>query len=121
MQNFDPQITDARETAFGTIDCLIDGARYSIPKDAENRIYRAILERQVPVAPYIPPTPPTVDELVERAAQEFLEQDLKVKALGLVVADVIERSFGVSKPVARQQVVDRFKTYYKTLLQGGGA
>lgn len=65
------------------------------------------------------PTPKTaaeLDAIADVVAAQMLEQDTKMKALGLVVADVIEQAFGVSQAVARQQVKTRFRDYYRALL-----
>ena len=64
------------------------------------------------------PAPPTASELDAKAAAvaDTFFADRQTAALGLVVADVIERAFGVSQSVARQQVKDRFRAYYRGLL-----
>lgn len=57
-----------------------------------------------------------LDALADLVAAEMLDQDAKMKALGMVLADVVERAFGVSQATARQQVRDRFREYYRALL-----
>ena len=57
-----------------------------------------------------------LDALADAIADAMLEQDTKMKALGLVMADLIEQAFGVSQAVARQQVKTRFRDYYRALL-----
>lgn len=66
----------------------------------------------VPVA-----TSVELDAVAERVAAELFEQDLQMKALGLVLADLVEATFNVSQSVARQQVKTRFRDYYRGLLK----
>lgn len=68
---------------------------------------------------YVAPTQPTaaeLDALATQVADQTFEQDAKMKALGLVMADIIEQAFGVSQAVARQQVKTRFRDYYRSLI-----
>lgn len=54
------------------------------------------------------------DEAAERAAQEFIDQDRKIRALAAVVADVIVAAgLETDIAVARQRVRNRFKHYFK--------
>jgi len=62
------------------------------------------------------PTSAELDALADRVSDDMLEQDAKMKALALVMADLVERAFNVSPQVARQQVKTRFRTYYRGLL-----
>lgn len=64
----------------------------------------------------VPPTSEELDALAEQVSEDFLNQDLKTKALALVLADMIENVFNVSQSEARQQVRTRFKNYYRGLL-----
>lgn len=57
-----------------------------------------------------------LDALADAVAAQMLDQDTKMKALGLVLADLVEQAFGVSQSVARQQVKTRFRDYYRALL-----
>lgn len=49
-------ITNAKYTATGSITALVDGVQMSIPADAGNRHYAAILEQGITPAPYPVPT-----------------------------------------------------------------
>jgi hypothetical protein len=63
-----------------------------------------------------PPTAEELDALAALVADQFLENDKKMKALGLVIADLVEAQFGLTQAQARQEVRDRFLAYYRTLL-----
>jgi len=63
-----------------------------------------------------PPTAEELDALADSVADAMLENDAKMKALGLVMADLVERAFGVSQEVARSEVKTRFRNYYRNLL-----
>ena len=70
------------------------------------------------IAALAPPvlTPEQLDAIAERVADELLEQDAKMKALGLVIADLVEQAFNVTPAVARNQVKSRFLAYYRGLI-----
>lgn len=74
----------------------------------------AVLE--APPAPPQVPTPVQLDTWADRAADDFIDNDIKMKALALVMADLVEATFNVSPEVARQQVKTRFRNYYRGLL-----
>ncbi len=61
-------------------------------------------------------TPAKLDALAERVATNELEDNMRSRAMGMVMADLIENVFGVSQAVARAQVKSRFKDYYRALL-----
>ena len=63
-----------------------------------------------------PTTAEELDALADSVADAMLENDAKMKALGLVMADLVERAFGVSQEVARSEVKTRFRNYYRNLL-----
>jgi len=63
-----------------------------------------------------PATPEELDAIADSVADAMLENDAKMKALGLVMADLVERAFGVSQEVARSEVKTRFRNYYRNLL-----
>ena len=64
------------------------------------------------------------DLQADKASEDFLDpaasarEDYQraIKALFLVLADVVEHSFQVSPSVARQRVKTQFRNYYKALL-----
>lgn len=56
------------------------------------------------------------DAVAAGVADEFIDRDLAMKALGLVMADLVEATFNVSQAVARNQVKTRFRDYYRALL-----
>ena len=64
----------------------------------------------------LPPTSAELDALADAVAENSLENDLHTKAMGMVMADLVEQVFGVSQAVARQQVKTRFRNYYRGLL-----
>lgn len=68
-------------------------------------------------APPPPPTPEELDARAERVAAQMLDQDAKMKALGMVMADIIERAFNVDQATARRQVKARFQAYYRQLIE----
>ena len=49
-------------------------------------------------------------------ADKFLEHDKATKALGMVLADVISKAYGIPIARARQEVKDRFIQYYRGML-----
>ena len=63
-----------------------------------------------------PPTAEELDAIADSVANAMLENDARMKALGLVMADLVERAFGVSQEVARSEVKARFRNYYRNLL-----
>lgn len=65
-------ITNAQFTAEGSITALVDGVQMSIPADAGNRHYAAMLEQGITPATYVEPAP-TADQV--RA-----ERDIKLAA-----------------------------------------
>lgn len=48
-------ITGAQFTAMGNITALVDGVQVTIPTDAENRHYAALIEQNIKPAPYVAP------------------------------------------------------------------
>ena len=62
-------ITNAQFTATGSITAIIDGVEMSIPADAGNRHYAAILEQGIQIAAYV--APPITAEQV-RAERDAL-------------------------------------------------
>ena len=60
------------------------------------------------VEPTPPPTSSELDALAAAVTEQELENNLRMKALGLVMADIIQQAFGVSQNVARNQVKTRF-------------
>ena len=63
------EILNARYTAFGSITALVDGVEMSIPADAGNRHYAALLEQGIEIAPYVEP-PITAEQV--RAERDAL-------------------------------------------------
>lgn len=63
------EILNTRYTAYGSITALIDGVEMSIPADAGNRHYAAILEQGIQIAPYVEP-PITAEQV--RAERDAL-------------------------------------------------
>ena len=61
-------------------------------------------------------TPAKLDALAEQVATNELEDNMRSRAMGMVMADLIENVFGVSQAVARAQVKSRFRDYYRGLL-----
>lgn len=64
----------------------------------------------------LPPTSAELDALAAKAAAEFMDNDAKIKALGMVIADLVEAQFGLNKAQARARVRSRFQDYYRQLL-----
>lgn len=62
-------ITNAQYTATGSITALVDGVQMSIPVDAGNRHYAAILEQGIQIATYVEP-PITAEQV--RAERDAL-------------------------------------------------
>jgi len=62
-------IINARYTAFGSITALIDGVEMSVPADAGNRHYAALIEQGIEIAAYVEP-PPTAEQV--RAERDAL-------------------------------------------------
>ena len=56
------------------------------------------------------------DARAAKEADRFLEDDKAVKALGMVLADVISKAYGIPVAQARKQVKQRFVEYYRGLL-----
>ena len=59
-------ITNAQFTATGSITALVDGVQMSIPADAGNRHYAAMLEQGITPAPYVEPAPTAEQVRAER-------------------------------------------------------
>ena len=55
-------ITNAQFTATGSITALVDGVQMSIPADAGNRHYAAMIEQGIEIAEYVEPAP-TADQV----------------------------------------------------------
>jgi len=62
-------ITNAQFTVTGSINALIDGVEMSIPADAGNRHYAALLGQGIEIAPYVEP-PITAEQV--RAERDAL-------------------------------------------------
>lgn len=56
------------------------------------------------------------DARAAKEADRFLEDDKAVKALGMVLADVISKAYGIPIARARQEVKDRFIQYYRGMI-----
>jgi len=56
-------ITNAQFTAAGSITALVDGVPMTIPADAGNRHYAAMLEQGITPAAYVAPPPPVPSEM----------------------------------------------------------
>lgn len=96
----------------------VDGITRTVPAAPGNRHYQWVLEQGLPIADYTPPPTPTPAELdaeADAAATRVLGTNKETTALGLVLADVVERAFGVSQAQAREQVLTRFRNYYRGL------
>lgn len=78
----------------------------------DGKVVEATAEDQLPP----PPTLADLDAKAQAAADQMFSQDPQTAALGLVMADLIERVFNVSQAAARQQVRDRYRAYYRGLL-----
>lgn len=112
--------------AVGGIDCEIEHPNFGwIPFSSTEESYpdfHSQLEGADP-AEYVappPPEPPTaaeLDALADVVAEQVLEQNAQMKAIGLVMADLVEATFNVSQNVARQQVKTRFRNYYRSLIE----
>ena len=57
-----------------------------------------------------------LDAIADAVADQFILTDLKLKALGFVIADLVEAQFGMTQAQARQEVRDRFRNYYRGFL-----
>ena len=88
-------ITNAQFTATGSITALVDGVQMSIPADAGNRHYAAMLEQGITPAAYVEPAP-TADQV--RA-----ERDSKLASTDWVTIKAVDASsdgLGVQVPQA---------------------
>lgn len=56
------------------------------------------------------------DARAVKEADRFLEDDKAVKALGMVLADVISKAYGIPVAQARKQVKQRFVEYYRGMI-----
>jgi len=61
-------ITNAQFTAEGSITALVDGVQMSIPAEAGNRHYAAMLEQGITIAAYVEPAPTADQVRAERDA-----------------------------------------------------
>ena len=61
-------ITNAQYTENGSITALVDGVQMSIPADAGNRHYAAMLEQGITPAEYVEPAPTADQVRAERHA-----------------------------------------------------
>ena len=59
-------ITDAQFTANGSITALVDGVQMSIPADAGNRHYAAMVKQGITPTEYVEPAPTEEQVRVER-------------------------------------------------------
>ena len=57
-----------------------------------------------------------LDAIADAVADQFILTDLKFKALGFVLADLVASEFGMTTTLARQEVRDRFRSYYRGFL-----
>jgi hypothetical protein len=64
-------ITNAQYTENGNITALVDGVQMSIPADAGNRHYAAMVEQGIEPAPYVEPQL----SLEEKRARAFMPKD----------------------------------------------
>ena len=88
-------ITNAQFTTNGSITALVDGVQMSIPADAGNRHYAAMLEQGIQIAAYVEP-PITADQV--RA-----ERDSKLAATDWVAIKAVDASsdgLGIQVPQA---------------------
>jgi hypothetical protein len=65
-------ITNAQFTAKGSINALVDGVQISIPADAGNRHYAAILEQGITPAEYVGPKPVPAEKQVRAERDRLL-------------------------------------------------
>ena len=102
-----------------TYDVTIGGKVHVVPKDSENRYYRIVqnlVDGGFPLTPEHVPTNAELDALADQHTNTMFEADNAMKALGLVLADVIAQAFGITKAQARQEVKQRWRDYYRGLL-----
>jgi hypothetical protein len=55
MRSYNMEILNAQFTVTGRINALIDGVEMSIPADAGNRHYAALLGQGIQIVPYVEP------------------------------------------------------------------
>ena len=67
-------ITNAQYTAEGSITALVDGVQMSIPADAGNRHYAAMVEQGITPAEYVEPAP-TADQVRAERDSKLAETD----------------------------------------------
>ena len=60
---------------------------------------------------------PTLDALADEAAQQFFEQDMRIRALGLVLAELVQATTTMTRAEARAEVRRRFRDYYRGLME----
>ena len=63
-----------------------------------------------------PPTAEELDAIADSVADAMLENDARMKALGLVMADLTQAALGITQAEARAEVKRRFRNYYRGLL-----
>ena len=68
-------ITNAQFTAEGSITALVDGVQMSIPADAGNRHYAAMLEQGIEIAEYVEPSVTQEEQEAKRQAAYTTEAD----------------------------------------------
>lgn len=69
-------------------------------------------------APTVPAkTPQELDDMAELEARLLLQDNPQMKALGMVLADVVAQAFNLSDAQARNQVRTRFRDYYRQLIE----
>ena len=96
-------ITDAQFTANGSITALVDGVQMSIPADAGNRHYAAMVEQGITPSEYVKPAP--------TAAQVRAERD---SILATAVDPLVSNPFRWSELTTAKQA--EWTTYRQALL-----
>lgn len=96
-------ITNAQFTVTGSITALVDGVQMSIPADAGNRHYAAMLEQGITPSEYVEPAP--------TAAQVRVERD---SILATAVDPLVSNPFRWSELTAAKQA--EWTTYRQDLL-----
>jgi hypothetical protein len=72
MRSYNMEILNARYTASGSINALVDGTELSIPAVGGNRHYDALIEQGIDIAPYVEPEPAPPTEEQARAERNRL-------------------------------------------------
>ena len=96
-------ITNAQFTTTGSITALVDGVQMSIPADAGNRHYAAMVEQGITPTEYVEPAPTEEQVRVERD-----------RILATVVDPLVSNPFRWSELTAAKQA--EWTTYRQDLL-----